>query len=226
MKPVNQVKTTVQTKVRWTNPKCRLMEKIFILAAALIVAAVVTFIFGTVIGPKLLEWIAPSFNKATNKLDDAITGKPDEWEMKVREITETKPEQLNQRMADIFSRFAKPSAPDRKPPPSILPSNVRSFFEKYSELSFDGQRQTLDASVLHVVTDKTRQYVVIGRDEDDMHFYAVDLQDRTSVMRLEMDERGGIFRVEEDAPSFEHFVTLQYELHLSNVRTGACDGAS
>jgi hypothetical protein len=186
------------------------MEKQFV------VIGVITVIFGKVIGPKLIDWIMPSFNKATDKLDDAIMGKPDEWEIKVREIAETKPEQLKQRVADIFSRFAKPTSSGFQPAASLPPS-ARDFFEKYSQLSFDGQTQVLDALAVRTVTHKARQYAVIGRSEDDGHFYAVDLQDKASVVRLEMDDNGKVFSVEEDAPSFEHFVTLQHELHLKSA---------
>ncbi len=191
------------------------MEKQFVVIGLLVVIGVITVIFGKVIGPKLLGWIAPSFNKATDKLDDAIMGKPDEWETKVREIVEAKPEQLKQRVADIFSRFAKPASSGSQPAASLPPS-VRNFFEKYSQLSFDGQTQVLDALAVRTVTHKARQYAVIGRSEDDGHFYAVDLQDKTSVVRLEMDDNGQVFSVEEDAPSLEHFVTLQHELHLKS----------
>ena len=192
------------------------MEKQFIVIGLLVVIGVITVVFGKVIGPKLLDWIAPSFNKATDKLDDAIMGKPDVWENKVREIVEAKPEQLKQRVADIFSRFAKPTSSGSQPTASLPPS-ARNFFEKYSQLSFDGQTQVLDALSVRTVTHKARQYAVIGRSEDDGHFYAVDLQDKASVVRLEMDDNGKVFSVEEDAPSFEHFVTLQHELHLKGA---------
>lgn len=192
------------------------MEKQFVVIGLLVAIGVITVIFGKVIAPKLLDWIAPSFNKATDKLDDAIMGKPDEWETKVREIVETKPEQLKQRVADIFSRFAKPTSSGSQPAASLPPS-ARSFFEKYSQLSFDGHTQILDALAVRTVAHNARQYAVIGRSEDDGHFYAVDLQDQASVVRLEMDDNGKVFSVEEDAPSFEHFVTLQHELHLKSA---------
>jgi len=192
------------------------MEKQFVFLGLLVVIGIITVIFGKVIGPKLIDWIMPSFNKATDKLDDAIMGKPDEWKTKVREIVEAKPEQLKQRVADIFSRFAKPTSPGFQSATS-LPPGAKSFFEKYSQLSFDGQTQILDVSAVRTVTHKGRQYAVIGRSEDDEHFYAIDLQDKASVVRLEMSDTGKVFSVEEDAPSFEHFVTLQHELHLKGV---------
>ena len=193
------------------------MEKQFVVIGLLIVIGVVTIIFGKVIGPKLLDWIAPGFNKATNKLDDAIMGKPDQWEAKVRELVEMKPEQLKQRVADIFSRFAKSVPAGSKPSPSGLPSSVRNFFENYSQLSFDGQTQVLDTTLLRTVSDKKRQYLLIGRSEDDEHFYGIDLQDETSVVLLQVNDDGKVFDIEEDSPSFEHFVALQHELHLKNA---------
>ena len=193
------------------------MEKQFVVIGLLVVIGIVTVIFGKVIGPKLLDWFGPSFNKATDKLDDAIMGKPNEWETKVREIVEAKPEQLEQQVADIFSRFAKPTSPSSQPSVSPLPHSARSFFEKYSQLSFDGHTQILDALAFRTVTHKARQYAVIGRSEDDGHFYAIDLQDNASVVRLEMDDAGKVFSVEEDAPSFEHFIMLQHELHLKDA---------
>ncbi len=143
-------------------------------------------------------------------------GESDQWESKVREIVETAPEQLRQRVTGIFSQFAKPISTSARPSVSALPPSVRSFFEKYSQLSFDGQTQVLDALAVRTLTHKTWQYAVIGRSEDDGHFYAIDLQDKESVVRLEMDDNGKVFSVEEDAPSFEHFVTLQHELHLKS----------
>ena len=70
---------------------------------------------------------------------------------------------------------------------------------------------------MRTATYKALQYAVVGRSEDDGHFYAIDLQDKASVVRLEMDDNSKVFSVEEDAPSFEHFVTLQHELHLKNT---------
>ena len=175
------------------------MEKQFLFVGLLVVIGVLTVIFGKMIGPKLLDWIAPSFNKATDKLDDAIMGKPDEWETKVREIVEAKPEQLKQRLADIFSRFGKPASTSSQRSASALPPSARNFFDKYSQLSFDGQTQILDALALRTVTHKARQYAVIGRSEDDGHFYAIDLQDKTSVVRLEVADSGKVFSVVEIA---------------------------
>lgn len=192
------------------------MEKQFVVIGLIVVIGIITVIFGKVIGPKLIDWMMPSFNKATDKLDDAIMGKPNEWETKVREIVEAKPEQLKQRLDDIFSRFAKPTSLGSQPAASLPPA-ARSFFEKYSQLSFDGQTQILDASAVRTVSYKGRQYAVVGRSEDDEHFYAIDLQDKASVVHLEMDDNGKVFSVEEDAPSFEHFVTLQHELHLKSA---------
>ena len=189
------------------------MEKQFVFIGLLVLIGVITVIFGKVIGPKLINWMMPSFNRATEKLDDAIMGKADVWQTKVGEIVQAKPEQLKQRVADICSQFAKPTS-SGFPPATSLPPAARGFFDKYSELSFDGQTQILDISAVRTVSYKARQYIVIGRSEDDGHFYAIDLQDQTSVVRLEMDETGKVFNVEEDAPSLEHFVTLQHELHL------------
>ncbi len=193
------------------------MEKQLVIIGLLGVVGAVTIIFGKVIGPKLLDWIGPRFNKVTDKLDDAIMGKPDEWETKVREIVETKPEHLKQRAADIISRFAKPTPFGSKPSSLALPSSARNFFEKYCQLAFDGQTKILDASALRTVADKKRQYLLVGRSEDDGHFYAIDLQDNASVVRLEVADNGKVFHVEEDAPSLEHFVILQHELHLRNT---------
>jgi hypothetical protein len=58
---------------------------------------------------------------------------------------------------------------------------------------------------------------LIGRSEDDDHFYAIDLEDGNSVVLLHVNAAGKVFNVADDSPSFEHFVTLQYELHLKNV---------
>jgi len=193
------------------------MEKQFVVIGLLVVISGITVIFGKVIGPRLLDWIAPSFNKATDKLDDAIMGKPDEWETKVREIVEMEPEQLKQRVADILSQFAKPAPASSQHSSSVLPPSAKSFFEKYTQLTFNNETPILDASALRTVSDKKRQYLLIGRSEDDGHFYAIDLQDKKSVVRVEMDGRDKVFSVEEDAPSFEHFVALQHELHLKDT---------
>jgi hypothetical protein len=198
------------------------MEKQFVVIGFFIGIVVITVIFGKVIGPKLLDWIAQRFNKATDKLDNAIMGKPDEWETKVREIVEAKPEQLKQRVANIFLRFAEPKKSDFQPEVSLPPS-ARNFFEKYSQLSFDGQTKVLDVSAVRIVTHKARQYVVIGRSEDDGHFYAVDLHDNVTIVRIEMDDTGKVFSMEDDAPSFEHFVTLQHELHLKSAQNRTVD---
>lgn len=192
------------------------MEKQFVVIGLLLVIGIVTVIFGKVIGPKLLELIAPNFNKATNKLDDAIMGKPDVWEAKVRQIVETRPEQLKQQVADIFLQFAK-SAPSRSQPSvATLPTSAKAFFENYNQLSFDGNTQILDATSLQMVTYKKRSYLIIGRSADEGHFFAIDLHDGKSVVLLETDN-GRVFNVEEDAPSFEHFVVLQHELHLKTT---------
>jgi hypothetical protein len=197
------------------------MDKQFIDIGILLVIGVITVVFGKVIGPKILDWIAPSFNKVTNKLDDSIVGKPDEWETKVRQIVEAKPEQLKQRVDGIFSRFAKPLLSNAQPS-VLLPPSARTFFERYSQLSFDSQTQVLDVLAVRIVAHKTRQYAVIGRSEDNGHFYAIDLQDNASVVRLEIDDNGKVFSVEEDAPSFEHFVVLQNELYLLREKELNC----
>lgn len=191
------------------------MHQYCLLAGALVVGGVVTIIFGKVIGPRLLDLIAPSFNRVTNRLDDSLNGKPGKWEARVRQILEMPPEHLQQEMAEIVSRFAEVAPPCSKPCISLLPQAVQNFFVHHRCLSFDGQTKVLDASVLRRVVYRNRQYLLIGRSEDEEHFFAIDLQDKKSVVLVETDSNGKPFRVETDSPSFEHFVLLQHELATS-----------
>jgi len=106
------------------------------------------------------DWVTPSLDKVTDKLDDAIMGNPGQWESKVREIVETSPEQLRPRITGVFAQFAKPISTSAHPSVSALPPSVRSFFEKYSQLSFDGQTQILDALAVRTVTTQMGKHSI------------------------------------------------------------------
>ena len=192
------------------------MEKPIILIAGLIVLGLITLLFGKVIGPRLLDWFAPRFAKSTDKLDDLLTQPPNNLDRKLRVIVQSRPEDLEPLIVQVFARFAEP----RTSPPSLtlaLPISARKFFEKYHRLSFDGHTSILDAKALKVLDYKARRFLVIGQSEDDDHFYAI--QGDGSIVRLQTSGNGRVLAVEEDAPSFEHFVALQHAIHCKSEDT-------
>ena len=186
----------------------------------IVVIGIVTVIFGKLIGPNFLDWTLPWFNKITNKIDYAITGKPEEWEVGVREIIESNSEELRAKADDVMCRFANSRTSNTHLTNTMaqgLPESVKKFFDTYESLTFDGETKILDSSALSIVCYKRIQYLVIGQCEDSEHFYAVELKDKSPVVVLEVDTKSRFFSVEENARSLEHFVLLQYELYRSGI---------
>lgn len=194
------------------------MEKLIISICSLVCVALLTFFFGKILGPKLVNLISPSFNKLTNKINDAIMGAPDNSNKKLREIIEATSDSLAPACGQIFSDFGKQTkAPSESGILEILPSNVKTFFYTYSILSFDGQTNILDMSALRRVTHRGKSYIIIGFSEEEGIFFALDLNNCPSIVRLAIDDSEKIYSVEDEAPSFEHFIVLQHALHTAGA---------
>ena len=175
-----------------------------------------TVVFGKVVGPKVIVWLLPIFNKVTDKLDNAIVTDEDEWDEQVQGIINKTPGQLMERAWKIVSNYAE-KYPDRSQEaqlPNGLPPSVTQFFNVYCRLSFDKQVQVLNASILRVVEFKGFQYLIIGSDEGEGQYFATPINGDASVVRLSISDSNNLIALEDDSPSFEHFITLQYELQL------------
>jgi hypothetical protein len=182
----------------------------------LLIIFCITIIFAKWIGPWILNLLAPQLNKIADRLDHSFDAKYNsKFEHNIQHVLDSNPNDLSVIVQKILEEYAH----KRSKPVDISAENkylynksIKVFFNNYDFLSFGGSNHTLDASLRRILSKNNREFVLIGESEDSSRFFAVSKVDAPEVYLLDVDG-DQIISVEKDAPSFEHFVVLQYELY-------------
>lgn len=112
----------------------------------------------------------------------------------------------------IIRQYSEPALPYDRILPSlqILPSEIFSFFEKYSALCID-HRRILDVKIIKTIQVEQRKFIVIGRDPDTLDYFIVESVGNNSqshpIFQITNMENVSIELTEENSyKSFCHFV--------------------
>lgn len=180
--------------------------------------ACLTWVIAKWVGPWILDLTAPAFARITDKLDRALTGEKDtEYEATVQKVLASTPDELRAKVSTLLEEYGQKSPSsdvDDMKDEYCYNQSISDFFSKYSSLSFSDSNRSLDSSIRRLISVKGTNYIVIGNTEDSGHYYAVKEGDDQRIFLIEINEKDRILSVEEDAPSFEHFVLLQHEMSM------------
>jgi hypothetical protein len=173
------------------------------------------FVVWKVVLPKFQIYLEPILERLYLRLNSIGSSKADsKWERAYLEIMRRDIDDLKNDMDRILKLYGRKR---RRPTESRfvdavdkarLPSALRNFFDEYESLSFDQVNHILDDKVVRKISAKGNEYLLIGEAPEQGGHYAVLLNGKESTVFFMSIHGGKIQEMEEEAPSFEHFIVL------------------